>query len=70
MRLHASSPTTFTGPPTTGTSPFCKRLNRSLHLRRVFGLNRLFLLFFDQNFATLEWDIGRSKFVGEEAKKR
>ena len=63
MRLHASSPTAFTGPSFTGTRPVCRRLNRSLHLERAFGLEtpRPFLVFFDQNFTTLEWDIGRSK---------
>ena len=62
MRLHANCPTTCTGPPTTGTSPtaVCKRLNKSLHLERELGLE-IPLVFFDQNFVTLDWDIGRSK---------
>ena len=33
---------------------------RSLHLERELGLE-IPLVFFDQNFVTLDWDIGRSK---------
>jgi hypothetical protein len=58
MILHACCPTAFTGPPTTGTSPtaVCKRLKRSLHLERALALEIPFV-----NFATLSWDIGRTR---------